>query len=982
MYKGVVQLSPDNWAYTITIDGQERQMDGEPNARSAADCYDARMRMTRCRVVNTVLYRNEVQAVAGEDDETTLQRHYQARAAARPARSPKPPPAHPLYKGVQQTGPTDFAVIAYVCMTRRRLGVYKTAEQAARVYDTEMRRQGVLAVNFPRLGTRECKAVPDAADAASPPARRGAMAAAPVPHSPDELAVAAQVAAPLLARLRQEDAREQQLPRAPPPAVKPQKVAKPALVPLAPAAAALSPPQELRVDDDVAPDDHDAMTYDDDDEAVPVDDDETSDEDDDAAPGDAALADHSGGSGMSRRQRRPSGYYSALMSQQNRTPDVPLARAEAKPPSALVLAALRGASAAASAAAPPVPSPPAAAEMEVPEAELPPVSCSLPKRRWVPGVTELPDDSWTKANGDACAAQFKGVEYSRGAFRVMLKGHTELFKRTFPTAQAAADAYDAIMREQGCLVVNTLLHEGEIQAVRGQRSIRTMRLAAMEKQQPQKPRGAGDAHIGASLPSPAAVDAPAVAAAPPPLPPPAAAAQPTHPLPDADPPEAVLPPFSLKVTLRVSPPKRPGAPDLSEVPDASLPSAAGRACAAQFKGIDYRGGAFFILGDLTERTFPTAQAAADAYDALMREQGCFVVNTPLFDGDIQAVRGETADFTMRQAAEEKRRAAEEERRQKRHKGNTAAAGGAGAGAGNARIGATPPSKKPPALPTSPPAVDAPVVAAAPWGLPVPLTSPPVAPPCDLILPSSMVRTKRPAEDAAPAAAEAAPPSKRARADSSALRDASPNGSMSANKACSADAPPPQMPVPAVAAPPADLPPIPVPMPLAPPVAPAHDLPAFLRRIAPPLRDLDAALAAADADSSLTVAALRDSLRGPPDQALMGLHLASELLGLQCGGDKLALLQALQGAPPATGAVPTAPEDAADELAAFLRGIKLVDIEAAIDAAADSGLTVAALRRAARQGGPHAALCVRLIFTMLRVTRGGDKLTLQRALMSA
>jgi hypothetical protein len=118
-----------------------------------------------------------------------------------------------------------------------------------------------------------------------------------------------------------------------------------------------------------------------------------------------------------------------------------------------------------------------------------------------------------------------------------------------------------------------------------------------------------------------------------------------------------------------------------------------------------------------------------------------------------------------------------------------------------------------------------------------------------------------------------------------------------------------------------------------------------RRIAPPLRDLDAALAAAEGDPSLTVAALRDSLRGPPDQALMGLHLASELLGLQCGGDKLALLQALQGAPPAMGIVPTAPEDAADELAAFLRGIKLVDIEAAVDAAADSGLQRGAGRAA-------------------------------------
>jgi hypothetical protein len=425
--------------------------------------------------------------------------------------------------------------------------------------------------------------------------------------------------------------------------------------------------------------------------------------------------------------------------------------------------------------------------------------------------------------------------------------------------------------------------------------------------------------------------------------------------------------------------------------------AAGRASAAPFKGITYRGGGLFSLvkirgrDDTPDDFFPTAQAAADAYDALMRERGCLVVNTPLFAGELKAVRRESAQDTMRRAAEETEQQQQHEQQQKRRMTDGATAGGGTGGAGNTRIGATPLFKKPkpPSSVPSPPGVDAPIVAAAPLGVPVPQMPPPPArqssppvlasPPCDLILPASMApaAAKRPAHDAA----EGAPPSKRARtaADSAASRDASPNGSISANKACSADAPP----APSAVAPPANLPLVPVPMPLAAPAAPAHDLAAFLRRITPPLLDIDAAVATAEHDRSLTLSALRDSLRGPPDHALMALNLACELLGLQCDGDKLALLQALQGAAPASGLQVPSP-DAADELAAFLRGIAppLVGIEAVMDAAADSGLTVAALRRAARQGGPHAALCVRLIFTMLRVTRGGDKLTLQRALMPA
>lgn len=883
MYKGVVQLSPGNWAYSISIDGSERQIDGEPSARSAADCYDAAMRARGSRVVNTVLYRGEVQAVAGEDDEVTLKRCSEARAAARPARPPKPAPPPPLYKGVQQTGPTEFAVAAYVCLTRKRLGVYTTAEQAARVYDTEMRRQGILAVNFPRLGSREYKVAPDAEDAASPPASPAATA-----PQPDEMAAAAQVAAPLLARLRQEDAREQQLPRAPPPA--------PVLAPAAAAAAAVPSSDE------------------DDNAAAPVDDEEASDDED------AALADVSAGSGPSR-QRRPSGFYSALV--------------------------------------------------------------TSPSYR--PASTRC----------DSCKTQKKGVCGTATASLLCLKRTPDMKPPSQARAEAKPARVPAALRDVAATATVSPGPPATAAAADADPP-------AAKKQQQQKKNlhktgsgaaagGTGDARIGASLPSPGAVDAPFVAAAPPPPPPTAAAAQRTHPLPapDTDPPEAMLPPFSLKVKLHRSPPKPP-VPDASALPEPA--PASGTARAALFKGIDCRGGIFRLVKigahDMTPgpcRTFPTAQAAADAYDAIMREQGCTVVNTPLFEGEIQAVRGELASQTMRRAAEEAEQ--EQQKRQKRHKTGAAAAGGAGGDAGNARIDATPPSKKPPVLPPapfpSPPGVDAPVVAAAPQMPPLPAlqSGPPVAPPCDLILPASMAAAaaaKRPAQEAA----EGAPPSKRARtaADSAASREASPNGSMSANKACSADAPP----APSAVAPAADLPHAPVPMPLAAPVAPAHDLPAFLRRISPPLFDIHAAVASAEADRSLTVAALRDSLRGPPEQALLLLDLACELLGLQCGCDKLALLQALQGAPPATGAPVLSWRDAADELAAFLRGISspLVDIEAVMDAAAVSGLTVAALRRAARQGGPHGALCVRLIFTMLRVTRGGDKMTLQRALMSA
>ena len=52
-YKGVTQLSPDNFAYTAPVNGRDTLVPGFPSPRAAADSYDTVMRTLQCRVVNT-----------------------------------------------------------------------------------------------------------------------------------------------------------------------------------------------------------------------------------------------------------------------------------------------------------------------------------------------------------------------------------------------------------------------------------------------------------------------------------------------------------------------------------------------------------------------------------------------------------------------------------------------------------------------------------------------------------------------------------------------------------------------------------------------------------------------------------------------------------------------------------------------------------------------------------------------------------------
>ena len=198
-YKGVLQLAPDNWAYAVTVDGVEKQFAGELTARRAADAYDAVVRSQGSRVVNTVLYPSDIQAVAGEDAEVTIDRWREALQAKRELKKQQRPPPPLLYRGVQQVGPKAFSATAYVGLTRKRLGNYETAEEAARAYDVEMRRQG-MEVNFPRL-PGQIKALP----AAQTNQTAHSVPLEPPPQNAPAAAVSRQV---LVDRLRHEFAHE------------------------------------------------------------------------------------------------------------------------------------------------------------------------------------------------------------------------------------------------------------------------------------------------------------------------------------------------------------------------------------------------------------------------------------------------------------------------------------------------------------------------------------------------------------------------------------------------------------------------------------------------------------------------------------------------------------------------------------------------------------------------------------------------------
>ena len=348
-------------------------------------------------------------------------------------------------------------------------------------------------------------------------------------------------------------------------------------------------------------------------------------------------------------------------------------------------------------------------------------------------------------------------------------------------------------------------------------------------------------------------------------------------------------PTSLKVKLR----RKVRVRHPSEVVDSTWTVAEGKACAAQFKGFVYNCREFVMLekGRSSDRTFATAQAAADAFDAEQRAAGCPVVNTVLYDGEIKAVRGEIAHTTLL-----------------RVKQRAAATAGAAGGSGDAPMRSPPPPAQPrapaPPPPRAVPVVHGPAAAAAPAPPPVTrpvlLSPPPAQPPSDLILPASMqpAATKRAADDAA------LPPRKRARADaapvapdSSASRDVSPDASTAALKAGSVKAP--AQSAPPVAGGAAAGMSLDMPAPLAADAsAGGNELASFLRAITPPLRDLEAAMAVAASDCGLTMADLREALAGASTaDRVSTVQMAASILKLTHGGDILKLHMALQRAVP-------------------------------------------------------------------------------------
>ena len=129
-------------------------------AEEAARAYDKAMRKAGRRVVNFPRRgTNEVQAVKGEKEETTL------LCAAGERLPPRhgPLPANPGYKGVlvdarARTASVFLASISYGHVSTM-LGSFCTAEAAARAYDDAVRKLGRRVVNFPRPGTNEVQAV-------------------------------------------------------------------------------------------------------------------------------------------------------------------------------------------------------------------------------------------------------------------------------------------------------------------------------------------------------------------------------------------------------------------------------------------------------------------------------------------------------------------------------------------------------------------------------------------------------------------------------------------------------------------------------------------------------------------------------------------------------------------------------------------------------------------------------------------------------
>lgn len=170
-YKGVsYEATSGKYRVALTIAGCHRVRGAADTALEAARKYDDAVRAAGHVVVNFPRLPGEIQAVAGELEETTLRRAGRLDEArggggsAPPADTEaaetvvKPQPAvsvqrlKPLFKGVSYNASTGmYSTHAWHDGRLCSLGNAETAAAAARKYDDSVRARGRVVVNFPRL---------------------------------------------------------------------------------------------------------------------------------------------------------------------------------------------------------------------------------------------------------------------------------------------------------------------------------------------------------------------------------------------------------------------------------------------------------------------------------------------------------------------------------------------------------------------------------------------------------------------------------------------------------------------------------------------------------------------------------------------------------------------------------------------------------------------------------------------------------------
>lgn len=200
LYKGVHandQASRSFYASVLIGNGLLKRIGPFPSEEAAARAYDDEIRVHKRRVVNFPTLPNEIQAVYGEREDTTLREHErnpnrvvepvrrswkrkpQAEVPPPPAppapgtmlpplpqlpplpasSPPKPTPSPPppvkkeerLYKGVHQCGVHRFEASLYINNKKHSLGSFSNAKAAADAYDARIRQLGGRVVNTPLL---------------------------------------------------------------------------------------------------------------------------------------------------------------------------------------------------------------------------------------------------------------------------------------------------------------------------------------------------------------------------------------------------------------------------------------------------------------------------------------------------------------------------------------------------------------------------------------------------------------------------------------------------------------------------------------------------------------------------------------------------------------------------------------------------------------------------------------------------------------